>query len=54
MLNKCIIVLCIPRLLSSLNEMDCLREETVLMSGCSVAQCSVAQRGSVLDVRAPE
>lgn len=28
MLNKCIIVLCIPCLLSSVHKMDCLREET--------------------------
>lgn len=27
------------------DEMDCLREETVLMPGCSAAQCSVAQTG---------
>ncbi len=41
-LNKCIIVLCVPSLLSSIHEMDCLREETVSVSGLSGAQCSVA------------
>ncbi len=38
----CIIVLCVPRLLSSVHEMDCLREETVSVSGRSGAQSSVA------------
>ncbi len=41
-LNKCIIVLCVPSLWSSIPEMDCLREETVSVSGRSGAQCSVA------------
>ncbi len=39
-MNK--IVLCVPHLLSSVHEMDCLREETVPVSGCSGAQSSVA------------
>ncbi len=54
-------MLCVPRLMSSVHEMDCLREETVSVSGRSGAQSSVAfdqmvtvQRGSVLDVRGPE
>ncbi len=38
----CIIVLCVPRLMSSVHEMDCLREETVSVSGRSGAQSSVA------------
>ncbi len=37
-----IIVLCVPRLMSSVHEMDCLREETVPVSGRSGAQSSVA------------
>ncbi len=46
----------VPQLLSGVHEMDCLREETVPVSGRSGAQSSVAstrtvQRGSVLDVR---
>ncbi len=45
--------------MSSVHEMDCLREETVPVSCRSGAQSSVAstravQRGSVLDVRGPE
>ncbi len=35
-------VLCVPRLMSSVHEMDCLREETFSVSGCSGAQSSVA------------
>ncbi len=53
--------MCVTRLMSSVHEMDCLREETVPVSGRSGAQSSVAsyqtvtvQRGSVLDVRGPE
>ncbi len=43
MVNKlCIIVLCVPRLLSSVYEMDRLREETVSVFGRSGAQSSVA------------
>ncbi len=43
MINKLsIIVLCGPRLLSSVYEMDRLREETVSVSGRSGAQSSVA------------
>ncbi len=54
-------MLCVPRLLSSDHEMDCLREETVPVPGRSGAQCSgsidqtaTVQRVSVLDVRGPE
>ncbi len=57
MVNKlCIIELCVPRLLSSVHEMDCLREETVPapFELCSVDQTVTVQRGSVLDVRGPE
>ncbi len=37
------------------NEMGCLREETIPVSGRSGAQRSVAStRGSVLDVKGPE
>ncbi len=62
LINKCMIVLCVSCLLLSVqnvHEMDCLREETVSVSGRSGAQSSVAstrtvQRGSVLDVRGPE
>ncbi len=39
-MNK--IVLCVPRLMSGVHEMDCLREETVSVSGLSGAQSSVA------------
>ncbi len=39
---QCIIVLCVPRLMSSVHEMDCLREETVSVSGRSGVQSSVA------------
>ncbi len=51
-------VLCVPFLMSSVHEMDCLGEETVSVSGHSGAQSSVSstrtnQRGSVLDVRGP-
>ncbi len=35
-------MLCVPRLLSSVHEMDCLREETVPVPGRSGAQSSVA------------
>ncbi len=41
-INNCIIVLCVPCLMSSVHEMDCLGEETVSVSGCSGAQSSVA------------
>ncbi len=45
----------VPRLLSSVHEMDCLREETVSVSGRSGAQSSVAStvtvQGVCLDVR---
>ncbi len=46
-------------LMSSVHEMDCLREETVSVSGrsgdlVSVDQTVTVQRGSVLDVRGPE
>ncbi len=40
--KKCIIVLCFPRLMSGVDEMDYLREETVPLSGCSGFQSSVA------------
>ncbi len=40
--KKCIIVLCVPRLMSGVDEMDYLREETVPLSGCSGFQSSVA------------
>ncbi len=33
-------MLCVPCLISSVHEMDCLREETVSVSGCSGAQSS--------------
>ncbi len=36
------IVLCVPSLLSSVHEMDCLREETVPVPGGSGVLCSVA------------
>ncbi len=42
MYKECIIVLCVPRLMSSVHEMDCLREEIVPVSGRSGAQSSVA------------
>ncbi len=35
-------IVCVPQLLSSVHEMDCLREETVCVSGRSGAQSSVA------------
>ncbi len=41
-INNCIIVLCVPRFMSSVHEMDCLGEETVPVSGRSGAQSSVA------------
>ncbi len=41
-INNCIIVLCVPCLMSSVHEMDCLGEETVSVSGRSGAQSSVA------------
>ncbi len=51
-------MLCVPRLMSSVHEMDCLGKETVPVSGRSGAQSSVAvtvqSGGSVLDVRGPE
>ncbi len=40
--RKCIIVLRVRRSMSSVHEMDCLGEETVPVSGCSVVQSSVA------------
>ncbi len=40
-INNCIIVLCVPRLMSSVHEMDCLGKETVSVSGRSGAQSSV-------------
>ncbi len=39
---KCIIVLCVPQLLSGVHKMDCLREETVPVPGLSGAQSSEA------------
>ncbi len=51
-------MLCVPRLVSSVHEMDCLGKETVSVSGRSGAQSFdqmvTVQRGSVLDVRGPE
>ncbi len=44
----CIIVLCVSMLLSSLHEMDCLREETVPVSGRSGTQSSVASTRRLL------
>jgi len=41
-INNYIIVLCVPRLISSVQEMDCLGKETVSVSGRSGAQSSVA------------
>ncbi len=41
-INNCIKVLCVPCLMSSVHEMDCLGEETVSVSGRSGAQNSVA------------
>ncbi len=35
-INNCIIVLCVPCLMSSVHEMDCLREETVSVYGHSI------------------
>ncbi len=35
--------MCVPQLLSSVHEMDCLREETVPVPGCSGAQNDQAQ-----------
>ncbi len=40
-INNCIIVLCVPCLMSSVHEQDCLREETVSVSGRSGAQSTV-------------
>ncbi len=37
MTKLCIMVLCVPCLMSSFHEMDCLREETVPVSGRSGA-----------------
>ncbi len=60
-INNCIIVLCVPCLISSVHEMGCLGKETVSVSGhsgaqelCNVVQTVTVQRGSVLDVRGPE
>ncbi len=39
-------MLCVPHLLSSVHEMDCLREDTVSLSGRSGAQSSVASNSS--------
>ncbi len=50
MVNKlCIIELCVPRLLSSVHEMDCLGEETVPVSGRSGGSelCSGRPDGSI-------
>ncbi len=33
--------MCVPHLSSSVHEMDCLREETAPLTGCSGAQSSV-------------
>ncbi len=46
-------MLCVPRLMSCVHEMDCLGKETVSVSGRSGTQSSVAPT-SVLDVRGPE
>ncbi len=40
-INNCIIVLCVPRLMSSVHEMDYLGKETVSVSGRSGKSCSV-------------
>ncbi len=40
-INNCIIVLCVPCLMSSVHERDCLGKETVPVSGRSGAQSSV-------------
>ncbi len=67
-INNCIIVLCVPCLISSVHEMDCLGKETVSVSGRFGVQCSVAltrrsgwecagcegSRFEGLDVRGPE
>ncbi len=62
-INTCIIVLCVPRLMSSVHEMECLGKETVSVSGCSgssgtqngsIDQTVTVQRRSVLDVRNQE
>ncbi len=39
--------MCVPQLLSSVHEMDYLREETVSVPGCSGAQSSVASKFEV-------
>ncbi len=41
-INICIIVLCVPCLMSSVHEIDCLGKKTVSLSGRSGAQSSVA------------
>ncbi len=41
-INNCIIVLCVPCLMSSVHEMDCFGKETFSVSGRSGAQSSVA------------
>ncbi len=53
--------MCVPQLLSSVHEMDCLREKNVSVPGRSGAQSSVAStrqqqfnKEDVLDVRGPE
>ncbi len=53
-------MLCVPHLISSVHEMDCLGKAPVSVPGHSGTQSPVAsttvtvQRGSVLDVRGPE
>ncbi len=42
MCDECIIVLCVPRLMSSVHEMDCISKETVPVSSHSSAQSSAA------------
>ncbi len=43
-INNCIIVLCVPCLMSSVHEMDFLGKDTVSVSGRSGAQSSVASK----------
>ncbi len=40
-INNCIIVLCVPHLMSSVHEMDYWGKETISVSGRSGAQSSV-------------
>ncbi len=60
-INNCIIVLCVPRLMSSVHEMYCLGKETYVCVWpfwcselCSVDQMVIVQRWSVLDEKRPE